>query len=552
MAIPPTYHDSDADDEYERSVMTSPLLATDDDASPTDSDPPSTEPTPTTFGHNIDLGKLSPGNTIVGWTTEQCADYISSLGLPQYCDKFLENEIVGEALIALRHEELKEMAIISVGHRLMILKGVYDVKIKQDITIDSDHWIPPSADAMAQDQTATRDDISRIIKSIEIRDHRIQAAEAELRKITDEYRRLRDELLPIFRMAKDYSQPLPYHPNNNINNNNHSPNHHEDGMSPMVSQLPPEQKIGSSLSRKFSTKRLFLGGTPKSSSPTHIPQSIPEGRQADASLDPSAAAVAASNHLTTTAMGGSQASTSPSQVNIPSPTSPNTYVNQPTLHQRTYRDQQPSSGSSRTIYSHAEDPQGYSSSATTFTSDRDRDRSNPTPTPGSQRNRGPPPEQYQQAQQQRQQQQQQQQQIQDELPSSGGNNREPGVEIFKSFRVSMEDPCEKVLPAALKKYNINADWKNYALYIVYGDQERCLGLKEKPLILFKQLDKEGRKPMFMLRRHAAPLEGHSGPTGSGGGQGVGMGGGGGGGYDAGGLGNGRGHQSSIQLPGGVL
>ena len=142
--------------------MTSPLLATDDDASPTDSDPPSTEPTPTTFGHNIDFGKLSPGNTIIAWTTEQCADYISSLGLPQYCDKFLgtdtscaipetkltgmlrtENEIVGEALVALRHEELKEMAIISVGHRLTILKGVYDVKIKQGIPIDSDHWIPP-------------------------------------------------------------------------------------------------------------------------------------------------------------------------------------------------------------------------------------------------------------------------------------------------------------------------------------------------------------------------------------------------------------------------
>ena len=89
MVIPPTYHDSDADDEYERSVMTSPLLATDDDASPTDSDPPSTEPTPTTFGHNIDMAKLSPGNSVVGWTTEQCADYISSLSLPQYRDKFL-------------------------------------------------------------------------------------------------------------------------------------------------------------------------------------------------------------------------------------------------------------------------------------------------------------------------------------------------------------------------------------------------------------------------------------------------------------------------------
>ena len=393
---------------------------------------------------------------------------------------------------------------------------------------------------MAQDQTATRDDISRIIKSIEIRDHRIQAAEAELRKITDEYRRLRDELLPIFRMAKDHSQPLPYHPNDN-----HSPNHHEDGMSPMISQLPQEQKIGSGLSRKFSTKRLFLGGTPKSSSPTHISQSIPEGRQADTSLDPSAAAIAASNHLTTTAMGGSQPSTSPSQANHPSPTSPNTYANQPTLHERTYRDQQPSSGGSRNYYPHpSEDTQGYSSTASTITSERDRDRSNPTPTPGSQRNRGQPPEQYVQAQQQRQQQQQPQQQIQDE-PPSGGNN----FNIFKKFRVSMEDPCERVLPAALKKYNINADWKNYALYIVYGDQERCLGLREKPLILFKQLDKEGRKPMFMLRRHAAPLEGHSGPTGSGGGQGAG---GGGVGYDAGGLGSGRGHQSSIQLPGGVL
>lgn len=64
----------------------------------------------------------------------------------------------------------------------------------------------------------------------------------------------------------------------------------------------------------------------------------------------------------------------------------------------------------------------------------------------------------------------------------------------------MDDPCYKVLPAALKKYQINAPWDQYALYIVYGDQERCLGLHEKPLILFKQLDKEGKKPMFMLRK----------------------------------------------------
>ena len=151
--------DSDADDEYERSVMTSPMLPTDDDTSPTESDPPSTEPTPT-FGRQ-DTDRLSPGDSILKWTTGQCADYVSSLGLPQYCDTFLgknlserwsfavaddvtiENEIVGEALIALKHEELKEMSIVSVGHRLTILKGVYDVKIRQDVPIESDHYIPP-------------------------------------------------------------------------------------------------------------------------------------------------------------------------------------------------------------------------------------------------------------------------------------------------------------------------------------------------------------------------------------------------------------------------
>ena len=460
-----------------------------------------------------------------------------------------ENEIVGEALIALRHEELKEMGIISVGHRLTILKGVYDVKMKQEIPIESDHYIPPckscqefsaclllirsAADASAQDQTATREDISRIIKSIEIRDHRIQAAEAELRKITEEYRRLRDELLPVFRMAKDRSQPLPYHPNS------HSPDHHEDGTSPMV---PQSSTMGSSLSRKFSTKRLFLGSAPKSSSPTHIPQSIPEGKHvADTNLEPSAAAVAASSHLNTSASGGSQPSTSPNQANLPSPTSPVTYANQPTLQHRAYREQQ-TPGTARTIYSQAEDPSGYSSTST-FTNERDI--RNPTPTPGAGRSRAATRDQYQQQQQYHEQQQLRQAQ-QEEPPPSGG--KDPNVEIFKSFRVSMEDPCEKVLPAALKKYNIQQDWKNYALYIVYGDQERCLGLREKPLILFKQLDKEGRKPMFMLRRHAAPLEGHSGPTG-----GAHPGMGAGGGYDPGmGLGSGRGHQSSIQLPGGVL
>jgi bZIP factor len=44
-----------------------------------------------------------------------------------------------------------------------------------------------------------------------------------------------------------------------------------------------------------------------------------------------------------------------------------------------------------------------------------------------------------------------------------------GTDI-RSFKVSLEDPAWKVLPAALKKYKINNDdWQNYAMFICYGN-----------------------------------------------------------------------------------
>lgn len=80
----------------------------------------------------------------------------------------------------------------------------------------------------------------------------------------------------------------------------------------------------------------------------------------------------------------------------------------------------------------------------------------------------------------------------------------PSTEIFKTFRVSTDDSTSKVLPAALREYHINGSPEQYLLYIVYEDWERCLGMEEKPLMLFKQLEKAGKKPMFMLRKIATP------------------------------------------------
>jgi hypothetical protein len=82
------YHeDSDADDEYERSVFMAPNLHPDYEGSPTDSDgSPSTEHTPTSYSHREGI---SPRGLITDWSAEQCADFVSGLGLSQYGDSFV-------------------------------------------------------------------------------------------------------------------------------------------------------------------------------------------------------------------------------------------------------------------------------------------------------------------------------------------------------------------------------------------------------------------------------------------------------------------------------
>ncbi|KAJ5638509.1 hypothetical protein N7528_000899 [Penicillium herquei] len=466
MSLHTSYHDgdSDADDEYERSIITSPHLQTDSEASPIDSDIPSTEHTPTKFGYPNDDPR-TPRTIISEWTANECIEFLTSHGLLQYCETFRENGIVGEALIALRHDELKEMGINSVGHRLTILKSVYEIKVRQNVPLDVDHYIPLSAD-QSMNENATQDDIARLIQSIQIRDQKIYSVETELRRLADEYRRLREEILPMIKLAKDRSQPLP--PPSGIGS---TPDNHHDS-STLVSNSSftlTDNSSSSKLARAFS-KRAYGGTTPKTSSPTHIPPSIYESRSYhDGNLDPSAAAMGNSSHFATSMNSGLHPSPG-----APSPTSPNAHTTQhQTLNPRSYT--QPGSAASRSMYDHPEETPRAPSRSDRHTPSQPPSARTETPSSASR--------------------------IESRSGSGAGAGAGPAsVEIFKSFRVSWEDPCYKVLPAALRKYNIHHDPKDYALYIVYGDQERCLGLEEKPLLLFKQLEREGRKPMFMLRK----------------------------------------------------
>lgn len=353
---------------------------------------------------------------------------------------------------------------------------------------------------------ATKDDINRLARSIlRLRDDRIAQAEAQLTRLADDYRKLRQELLPVFKMAKERSEPLPYAPYQTASI---SPEiYQQDIVSPpTTAQSVPEK---TSLTRTFS-KKLGLSSTPKNNSPTHIPSTIHEGRQfgTENGLDPSAAASLASNSLTAQMSGGGMPHPSPG---VPSPTSPLPYQHQP-LAPRSYQ-REGSAISAIPRYDGTDDRQ--------VTIERDRDpptsaksvsaKLNPSNSTISNASTLVPPREMSAS-------------VPPQLPSSaaGGHTRSehnrdkenatsggdaPSVEIFKSFRVGLDDPCYKVLPAALRKYNIQADWRQYALYIVYGDQERCVGLEEKPLALFKDLDREGKKPMFMLRKLANPIVG---------------------------------------------
>lgn len=59
--------------------------------------------------------------------------------------------------------------------------------------------------------------------------------------------------------------------------------------------------------------------------------------------------------------------------------------------------------------------------------------------------------------------------VQPSPSTSSRPSRQDSTDNLKTFKVSIDDPTWKVLPAALKKYKINNDhWQNYAMFICYG------------------------------------------------------------------------------------
>ncbi|KAF3918084.1 hypothetical protein ABW21_db0207066 [Orbilia brochopaga] len=467
---------------------------------------PSAQATPT-FGQVTEI----PAKNIMNWSTEDVVTFMNELGIPGYPDAWIDNEVTGEALIHLTHEELQEMGIGSIGHQLQILKAVYKVKIAHEVPIEPDHYVPITAnpaDANPDTTFVTVSEVQQLISAVKIRDDKVYQLEQELRRVNDSFHRLREEMLPILKTIKNETKPLPKPSSTSTQGTSTTPTYKDFESSgyerddhrtrgpdyrsenvdirrePTPQPLSqPSSILSQPPSRKYSVKKSeapkFFGKGPVS--PTTDTRSGNIREQFATVKDTNSMDSIASTLVPTP---GSAIQSPPTAISVkdrsdtssslPTPSSPHNGIPQ-----RAFSTTRPSGRYGRSREDSVDDRRDRRDGSR----DREKQRRGTEPHPAI---TSPP------------------------ATEDDGNNP-PTVEIFKSFRVSMDDPCYKVLPAALKRYNIQADWQHYALYIVYGDQERCLGYDEKPLILFKQLDKEGKKPMFMLRRHINPDSGQ--PTG---------------------------------------
>lgn len=83
-------------------------------------------------------------SSVLDWDVDRVCKWISELGLSKYTSNFKESNITGNVLISLNQAHLQEIGVASVGHRLRILKSVYNITEAQEIDAGPDRYIPPS------------------------------------------------------------------------------------------------------------------------------------------------------------------------------------------------------------------------------------------------------------------------------------------------------------------------------------------------------------------------------------------------------------------------
>lgn len=400
------------------------------------------------------------------WNTDQVGQWISSLGFPQYSKAFIENNITGDVLVHLDHDDISDIGVAKIGHRVLILKSIYQLKDKEGGTYDhegegdSTGYVPPST------KGADVDDYNRLFKSFEIRDERVYHVEQELKKLIESFNKIREDLLPLFKFVKE-SKPLPTPDGTNPIHAHylHSPGTPNDATAANTASKEPLPVPNTNNNSNNSSNNNNNSSAP--SIVRKLSKLSKSAQKSPTALEPESAASAGSS----SGQGGPSEQKRPnlylgSVKSLLSP-SDSSVAATPVV----------TPGGSTTLqFSHPYQSGSAASSQVNFSN---TSLVSPGAQPSSSNAQSSGSSQP--------------------ASSNSQSTNIPSAEPFKSFRVTLDDPCYKVLPAALRRYKINGDWQQYALLVCYGDQERLLGLEEKPLIIFKELQDAGKQPVFMLR-----------------------------------------------------
>lgn len=486
--------------------------------------------------------KSSPTIHINKWSEQQVVDWLSTVGLSKYARDFKSNGISGDVLVLLDDEALKDIGVATVGQRLALLSAIYRLKQQFGIPVQDGDWIPKSIEA--QEQASNTLSTTHMANALRQRDDRIRLLESQILRLADYLARFQQDMASVARHVgvKAHSIDAPITLVSNSLYSHHTNDGSANAMSAFASNPDLASTAASSLPTESPTSRNFAGLV----SPTRTGFTYPAGQAmsgfkpttvrsvrsdsigGNTPMTPTTAAPLYATGVSNTVSAGdisptqSTASATPtslgSQPAFPQQTQPSsagsTSMVSPTrrlAHQNSLA-QPDAVGPSRSRAGSLGAPAALSSTTgpSPFASNGRSSVSNGSTNTIANASSSPATERDERTKDGLATTSTEPKSKSAATAASGSSSLSASSALaansgssdsnpYKSFRVTLDDPCYKVLPAALKKYKINDDWRKYALFICYGKTERCLSYDEKPLLLFQKLKENEQSPVFMLR-----------------------------------------------------
>ena len=451
----------------------------------------------------------SPTVHVNHWSESQVADWLSTIGLSKYSKDFTNNGISGEVLVLLDDDALRDIGVATVGQRLSLLAAIYRLKLQFGIPIQEGDWVPKSLEHNDGFSSAAGVTSSPYLTSLlRQRDDRIRMLESHIYKLADYLSRFQQDFAGVCRhvgvKAPSAEAPIslvPHSRSGDLHGHSHTPSDgsahslsafgsHSDATSSATSH-PIDSPTGRNMPSVASPSR--SGFASQASNNYHPgsgfkPPTLISGRtdaNGTAPITPTTGQASASAQSAFAVNSGAEISPTQSTPSATPTTGVPTGGSSFSIHGPTGAISNNSPTRRNATGAHTSQPSssltsGFPTSATTTPASLKHaanagsgsDGSRQAMTLGSTTKSG---------------------------VNGGSSSSSSDNNPYKSFRVTLDDPCHKVLPAALKKYKIIDDWRMYALFICYGNTERCLSYDEKPLLLFQKLKENNQSPVFMLR-----------------------------------------------------